>query len=450
MQSKKIILFIFLLLGSKLCTAQEVWSLEECVAFAIEHNLQLRDFKYNALSGKETYKQSVRNVLPSINAFSNYNIRFGRSIDPNDNSIINTDFFSNNYSLESSLDIFRGFQKINGIKASKFLYKATKEEALQQKYLLAFRVMQAFYDIQFAEGLLAISKEQQAVSQANYDFVKKQIELGVKAGADLYEAESLLLSDKLKVTQSNNQLTAAKLTLIQEMNLENATDISIQVALPEKMDNEENNMVQSDSIFSKAKDFLPILKARQFQVKATKKQIAVARGALYPSLSLFGGYGTGFFETTTDADGETIPFRDQFRDNTFRFVGVSLNIPISNGWSGRSNVKQRKIAHLRAKNNLEQQKQELFQTIQQLVQEYNALQIEYAQSQQKVEAQQLSFTIAQKRYEKGLINALDLFTAKNLFANAQNENLLVRLRSEVNKSTLDFYRGLPIFNIDTR
>ncbi|WP_394748165.1 TolC family protein [Spongiimicrobium salis] len=448
MPLKNYIIVLFFLMISKPILAQEQWSLEECVAYAIAHNLQVKDLSYTTQSNKETYKQSIRDVLPRVSADSDYLIRFGRSVDPNDNSIVNTDFFSNNYSLGASLDIFQGFQKINSIKASKFLYKATKEEALQEKYLLAFRVMQAFYDIQFAEGLLAISKEQQQVSQANYDLVKKQIDLGVKAGADLYEAESLLLSDKLTVTQSKNQLIAAKLSLIQEMNLENATDISIRASLPEKTD--DNIAVESGAIFSKAQEFLPILKARELQVKAAKKQVAVARGALYPSLSLGGDIGTGFFETTVDESGETIPFRDQFRDNTFRRIGFFLSVPISNGWSRRSAVKQQKIAYLRAKNNLEQQRQELFQTIEQLVQEHNALQIEYAQSLQKVEAQQLSFTIAQKRYEKGLINALDLFTAKNLFASAQNENLLVRLRSEVNKSTLDFYNGLPIFNINAK
>ena len=91
---------------------------------------------------------------------------------------------------------------------------------------------------------------------------------------------------------------------------------------------------------------------------------------------------------------------------------------------------------------------ELKQTIQQLVQEYSALQTEYEQSNQIMESQNLAFTIAQKRYEKGLISALELFTAKNLFASSQNENLQVRLRAEVNKSTLDFYRGLPIFSIN--
>lgn len=442
------LVFFFSLLVVTNGLSQDTWTLDECVDFALEHNLQLNDFEYTADANRETYRQSFRDLLPSINANSNYNIRFGRSVDPNDNSIVTTDFFSNNYSLDATLDLFRGFQKVNAIKAAKLLYNATQEISLQQKYLLAFRVMQAFYDIRFFEGLVAISKEQLAVSQSNYDLVLRQIELGLKAGADLYEAESLLLTDKLNVTQSENQLLAAKLNLIQQMNLPGTDDISIEVAIGEEPAPDNPAPIQTDSIFEEAKNFIPIIKARELQLKAAKKQVAAARGDLYPSLTLFGGYGTGYYETTRDTLGMTIPFRDQFRDNTFQFVGVNLSIPISNGWSGRSRVKQQKIEQLRAKNNLDIQKQELFQTIQTLVQDYRSLEIEFEQSSQSMEAQNLAFTIAQKRYEKGLINALELFTAKNLFANAQNENLQVRLRLEINKSTLDFYRGLPVFNIN--
>ena len=412
------------------------------------YNLQLNDFEYTNQGNRETYRQSVRNLLPSVNASSSYLISYGRAEDPNTGTFVNQDFYSNNYSLESSIDLFQGFQKINSIKASKFLFKATQEEVLQQKYLLAFRVMQAFYDIQFFEGLVEISKEQLIVSQSNYNLVEKQVELGLKAGADLYEAESLLLTDKLNVTQSNNQLAAAKLTLIQEMNLENTSEIAIQKDLQEEVSNFESEEMKSDSIYTEARAFLPMIKAQELRAKAAKKQVAVSRGRLYPSLSFFAGIGTGYFETTRDTLGNTLPFREQFRDNTSQYIGVNLNVPISNGWSARSRVKQSKIEKLRAENNLKTQEQELFQAIQQLVQDYNSLEVELVQSNQKMEAQNLAFTIAQKRYEKGLINALELFTAKNLYASAQNENLQVKLRSEINKSTLDFYRGLPVFDIN--
>ena len=211
--------------------SQETWTLDECVAYAIEHNLQVKNTNYDKDSSKESYRQSIRDLLPSVSGSTNYTINYGRSADPNTNDYVNTEFFSNNYSLGASLDLFQGFQKMNTIRASKFIYKATQEDVLQQKFLLAFRVMNAFYDIKFNEGLVANSLEQLEISQANYDLVKKQVDLGMMAGADLYEAESGLLADKLLVTQNRNNLANAKLVLLQEMNLIDQNDITLQETL---------------------------------------------------------------------------------------------------------------------------------------------------------------------------------------------------------------------------
>jgi len=437
----------FVLLVSLISFSQEKWTLDECVAYAIEHNLQVKNTAFNNDSSKESYRQSVRDLLPSVSGYTDYTIRYGRSADPQTNDFVNTDFFSNNYSLGANLDLFRGFQKLNTIKATKFIYKATQEDVMQQKFLLAFRVMRAFYDIQFYEGLVANSLEQLEISQGNFDLVQKQVELGIMAGADLYEAESNLLGDKLLVTQNKNLLANAKLILMQEMNLTDVDTIEIQETLEEVIP-EQNEEVILDSIYQTARNFVPLVKSQEYRVTAAKKQLHATRGSLFPSLSLVAGYGTSYFETNVDENGNVIPFKTQFNDNTSKFVGAQLNIPISNGWSAHSRAKQQKIAYMQAKNNLEIQEQELFKLIQQLVQDNQAILAEYDQSTQKVKAQQLAFTIAQKRYEKGLINALELFQAKNLYGIAQNENLQAALKLKVNQRTIDFYSGLPIFNIN--
>ncbi|WP_108870246.1 TolC family protein [Aquimarina aquimarini] len=447
MDYKNKIVYFLLILVSNAMFSQESWSLDDCITYAIKHNLQVKDYKYNQDVNKETYRQSVRDLLPNVDAYSRYNIRYGRSVDPNNNSIVNTDFFSNDYGVNAEIDLFQGFQKVNMIKATKLLYKAANEETLHQKYLLAFRVMRAFYDIHFMQGLLEISKEQQAVSANNHKLVKKQVTLGQKAKADLYEAESVLLADELLVTQNENNVAAAKLKLIQEMNLEEVTTISIQPFINKNPEGEDAISFDKDSIYNQAKGFVPIIKAQELRTKAAKKQVAVARGGMYPTLSFFAGYETGYFETNINQSGMVIPFRTQIKDNVSKYVGVSLNIPISNGWSRRSRVKQQKVEMMRVNNNFDIQKQEMYQTIQQLVQEMSALQREYQQSSQKMKAQLLAFKIAQKRYERGLINTIDLNQSKNLLANSQNENLQVQLRLRVNQSTLNFYKGLPVFNI---
>ena len=430
--------------------SQDSWSLDACISYALKHNLKLNDLNYSAKSSKESYRQSFRELLPSLNASSNYGISYGRSVDPNNNTIISTDFFSNNYSIDASIVIFQGFQKLNTIAATKFLYKASQEESQQEEYLLAFRVMAAFYDVQFYEGLLEISKEQVSISLSNFNLIVKQIELGLKAGADKYEAESVLIGDKLLVTQNENNLQAAKLKLVQEMNLENVTEININHDDALELQKEKVKEVISDSIYTKSLSFIPIIKAQEFRVKAAKKAVTIAKGNLYPSLSLAAGYGTGFFETNVDeTSGRVIPFKTQINDNAFQFIGVSLNVPIFDRWTARSQIKQQKIALLKETNNLDIQKQELNKLIQELVQTYYATQVEYEQTTQSEESRLLTFNIAQKKYDKGLISTLDLFQSKNLYTKSQSENLQVKLKLKVQRKTLDFYRGLPVFNINT-
>jgi outer membrane protein TolC len=445
----KNIIRLSILIISLTSYAQNSWSLDDCVDYALTHNLKLNDLNYSTKSNKESYRQSFRELLPTVTANSSYNIQYGRSIDPNNNAIVSTDFFSNNYYINGSITIFQGFQKLNKIASSKFLYEATQDEALQEKYLLAFRVMSAFYDVQFYEGLAEISKEQVNISLSNFNLVEKQIELGLKAGADKYEAESILIGDKLLVTQSENKLKAAKLKLIQEMNLENIVDIKINMLDAVVTKEEIIQEMEVDSIYNKALSIMPIIKAQENRVKAAKKEVSFAKGNLYPSLSLSAGYGTGFFETNVDASGSVIPFNTQIKDNASQFIGLSLRIPISERWSSRSQIKQQKIALMQAANNLDIQKQELQKLIQELVQSYEATKAEYKQTKQSEASRLLAFTIAQKKYDKGLISTLYLYQSKNLYANAQNENLQVKLKLKVQTKTLDFYNGLPVFNIKT-
>ena len=441
------ILIIFTLFITSQVLAQENWSLDQCIDHALHHNLQLNDLNYNTASNNESHRQSFRALLPSVSANSSYFVQYGRSVDPNNNAIVSNDFFSNNYSLNANIDIFRGFQKLNTIASTNFLHSATQQEALQEKYMLAFRVMTAFYDVQFFEGQLQISTEQVDISLKNYNLVKKQVELGLKAGADLYEVESVLIADKLLVTQAKNNLKAAQLRLIQEMNLEHKTEIQINTAEEMLIKKEAPSFMTVDTVYEEAVTFMPMIQAQKLRVHAARKDIAIARGSLYPSLSLSAGYGTGFFETNVDATGKVIPFNTQIKDNASQFVGLSLRIPISNRWRSRSQIKQQKIALDRATNNLNIQKQTLNKVIQELVQGYESSVEEYEQTKQSEVALLLAFQIAQKKYEKGLISAVALYQSKNLYANAQNVNLQMKLKLMVQKKTLNFYMGLPVFNI---
>jgi len=428
--------------------AQESWSLDACISYALDHNLMVEDFQLSEASREETYKQSYREFLPYVGGGMGYNIRYGRSVDPNTNVITNTNFFSNNYSVNASVEIFRGFQRSNAIEASRFLLKAAQQDIRHEKYLLAFRVMTAYYDVLFYHEQLKISQEQVTVSQSQYDLVKRQIELGLKAGTDLHEAEAVLISDQLVVTQTQNNLKASLMTLYHEMNLENTVDFIIDTT-EINFQSDFNDLEQNpESVFQSALALLPDIRARQLRLEAAEKEMAITRGNLYPGLNISGGYGTGFYETRLNSTGEIIPFGNQFRDNASYYIGLTLNIPIVDRGRIRSGINQQKIAVRQTVNQLNIQKQEIEKLIRKLVLDYKAAQAELLQSRQSEASAKLVAEVAQKKYEKGLVSIIEFNLTKSMYAKAQNENLQIRLKLLVLEKTLNFYKGLPVFDIN--
>ncbi|MGB0521822.1 MAG: TolC family protein [Flammeovirgaceae bacterium] len=424
--------------------AQESWSLDECISYAMANNLELKDLKYNEASESENHKQSYRNLLPTVQGAANYTINYGRSVDPITNGYITNSFFSNTYTLNGTLEVFRGFQKLNMIKAADLLRKAAQEDIQQEKYMLAFRVMSAFYDIRFAEEFVKLSEGQLGISEENYAFIKRRVELGQLAKADLYEAEALVATDKLALAQAENQWKEAQMRLIQEMNLPNAAEIQLKADAETFMETAYEG--SQDSVYQNALAFMPVIKSQQLQLDAARKEIAAARGSLYPSLTFTAGYFSGYFETLVDAENNTLPFWTQIEVTTAKRIGFNLSVPIFNRGLERSRIQQRKIEFERSANNLNRQKQELYNVIQELIRNQKAIENELALSIAQVESQEIAFAIAQKRYKKGMISVLELHRAKNMLASAQNEKLQVKMRLKVNKKTLDFYNGLPIFN----
>ena len=146
----------------QLC-AQEKWTLNDCINYALKNNLQLKDAGMTEQLAELNYRQSKWNMLPGIGAESNAGMNYGRSVDPNTNGIVNTSFFNNSYYLAASVDLFRGFMYQNKVRYREFKKEAAANTRLNAADDLAFSVMDAFFNVVYFEELLQIANEQNAL-----------------------------------------------------------------------------------------------------------------------------------------------------------------------------------------------------------------------------------------------------------------------------------------------
>jgi outer membrane protein len=442
------LLILTMVINSRITSAQKTWSLDECIQYALQNNLDIASKEISTAVDKEHFNQARRNRLPSLGAGSNYNINFGKSVDPNTNDVTYSSFASNSYGINSSLTLFNGFVKKNTIDYNRFSYLAGMAEETALKNEIAFDVMNAFHSTLYYKGFLEIVKQQKELSELNLEKVKKEAEVGISAKTDVLEIEARLADEELLVIRTDNNYKAALLELKRIMHYP-----VNEILLPEKVS--DSNLIQStmfenaDSVYQLALQHLPTVKAKNQQLKAVEKTLAIAKGYLMPSVSVSGGYNTGFYETRTDEEGKPISFQDQLKNNASQNIGFSLSIPLFNRWSTRSEIKLYKLNLEKQKVELENYKNQLYYEIESYCQELSAISAEYIQAKKQTESNELAFEVAEKKKEQGLINILDFYTSKNLLSNAQSELLRSKLMYLLKRKTIDFYLGKPVFGINS-
>lgn len=424
--------------------AQEKWTLDQCIAYAISNNLDLKITGLQNEINKENLNQSKRNLLPSASLSSGANNSYGRSLDYTSYEYVNTSQFYSSFSVSGGIDIFRGFTKQNTISFRKMTHLAGMEDEKQLEYNIAFTVMEAYYYTLYYNGLIEIVREQKQLSELNLEQTRKQVNLGLKAKSDLLEMESRLAKEELSLIQTQNYFKTELLNLKQAMNIATGEDFEIDLSSPE-MGISPAEETSPSEIYSTAMDFYPAIQASEIRKEAAAKNISIAKGGLWPQLSMSAAYATNY--SALKENENTVSFRDQFKNNAYQYIGVSLNIPVFNRLNTRSDVKKAKLNYLQAETELEQKSQELLNEISQNYQELESYLAEYEQLVKQVDYAQVAYEAAEKKLAQGLISIIELYDSKNILAQAKSDLLRTKLQYIIKKKTIDYYLGKPVFEI---
>ena len=439
MQIKQIILsIVVLILIENSLQAQQKWSLNQCISYALENNSDIKDFDIQEKLSREAFNQSKRNLLPGINAFSSAGLSYGRSIDPITNDYITREFFNNSYDLGASVTLFNGFRLQNQIKYQKFRKQISEYNRLNAMDDLAFQVMTAFFDVFYFQGMHEIASGQVETSKINLETTEKQVQVGLKAKSDLLEMRANLEKEEVNRIQIENSKKSAMLRLLQHMNF---TSSHAPELIAEPLETVSEVKYDVKILSTTFTTWSPYYLSFEADFKASEKYLAVSRSNLYPYITARMSVYTGFSETNKNTNGRVIGFGTQFQNNQSRYLGVSLGFPVFNRWANRSGIKTAKLEVERAKNRLESEKQKLCFAVENDLNELEALMKEYMQFQKQNEADLLAFQAAEKKFDQGLINVVEYYIAKNRLANSGSQVLRAQLQWEIKKKTIDFYQG---------
>jgi len=438
--------FSVIVLGLGSVFAQKTWTLEECIVYALENNIQIKQSRLQTETAEINLRQSKLDFAPSANMGTNLNYNWGRNIDPVTNIYNNNQTLNNNYSLNGRLDLFNGMQKWNQLRKNELDYQASELISQEMENNISLLLTRAYLTILFNHELLKVAQEQVEVTRAQIDRTSKLVEAGTLPKGDLLEIQAQGATEETNLITAENNLALSYLDLKQYLDLPAETQFDID--RPQIELSSELQIIPSEQVYANAVDIMPEIKGGEVNLESANRAVKIAKGSLYPTLSLSGGIGTNYNdkqrESILDQSSPIMSFGDQIKNNRGEYMTVSLNIPIFNGYMARSSVSRAKVQSINQNFNLQIRKNELRKNIEQKYHDAIAAYKTFNASMISVESLSESFKYTEEKFNVGMVNSVDYSLAKIKLTQAQSQLIQAKYDYIFKTKILDFYMGIPL------
>lgn len=451
--------------------AQEVWSLEKCIQYAKDNNIQIRQTELQADLQKRVELQSKARFLPSVNGQASNNYNFGRTIDPFTNQFVENKTVSAQAFLSSNLNVFNGFQNWTGAAQAHYDHLASIKDIETRKNDISLSIATAYLQILFGKELVKNAENQLEITKLQRDRISRLVNAGSLAESNLFDIEAQFARDELQKVNAENNLNLYYLQLFQYLQLDISTEIEVQVPGNIAIDG-SGILAGADDVYKAALDIMPELQAQKLRLKSAEYGLKYAYGSMSPRLSLSASYGSiysgnnkaGVGQPTTilvpftivDGNNNSYTFYNpqtgydsyqtksvgtQFKENVNKSIGFSLTIPIFNNLSTNTAIKRAQVNNLNQKLQLDAAKNTLQQTVQRAHNDAVSALKQYQAAEKLVIAQKESFKYADIKYQQSLINLVEYTDAKIKLSNAENDLIRAKYDYIFKSKVIDFYQG---------
>ena len=421
---------------------QSLWSLQKCIDYALQNNIQIKQQALNSEYYSNQLGQAKFNRLPNLNAGFQNNMSFGRTIGP-DNIYLDINSNSTSGSLNSNVTLWNGFTLTNSVKMADMDLRSTLEDMKKAKDDIMLNIAASYLEILFADELVIVAEDLLKITQLQIDRTNKLVEAGSLAKGSLLEIEAQYAREEVNVVNAQNRLQLAYLALYQFLELPATESFKIEKpTLPEIGAN--LSLLNSMDVFKNAVQLKPAVKSAEFKLESARKQLLIAKGNLMPTLSLGGNYYNFYNNKYTDFQRNKISFSDQLKSNERYGFGVTLNVPIFNRFQARTGVSNAQIQVENTELQLQNTKNLLRKDIEQSYTNALAAFKRYVANQKTVVSSKEAFRYTEEKFNVGMINSVEYNQSKNNLSKAQSDLLQAKYEYIFRTKILDFYNGLTI------
>lgn len=420
--------------------SQKKWTLKECVEYALKNNITVKQNELNVDLAKLTAKDAKNNFLPDLSASTRGNLSAGTNFNQVTNQRTESStLFGGNLGLNSGATIFNGFRNLNTFKQAKLGIERSKLTLEQIQNDISLRVVNNYLNVLFAKENYNVAKVQSEISQGQIKAAKDRYDNGIIPKADYLNVEATAANDIQNLVTTENALTIAKLNLAQLLQLPSeGFDVEdINVGSP------TSSMYYSsaDLVYQKALTTQPQIKNAELAIKDADYNIEIAKGRFLPTLTASVFTNTNYNFVLKPSGFNNGGLFDQLEGNFGYGLGFSLNVPIFSRFQIKTNVNRQFVNKEISKVNLDNQKLQLQQTIEQAYTDAKAASKAYEAAKVSLASQREAFKNAQESFTLGGMTLFDFDLVRNRLVAAESTLIRNKYDYVFKTKVLQFYYG---------
>ncbi len=434
---------VVFLISSVKSDAQNIWSLQKCVDYALENNIQIKQQQLNTNYIENQVSQAKSNRLPNLNGQIGNDYSFGRSLTYY-NTYENVNSATVSGGLGTNFTIFNGLILNNEIKRYELDLQATIQDLQKAKDDIILNIAGMYLQILFAEELVLVDSAQMEVTNQQISRTRQLVEAGSLAKGAQLEIEAQLAREELQLVNDRNNLQLYYLGLYQLLELPISESFKIEKPLLPEI---KATLALSNSfdVFNNAMSLRPEIKAAQLRVESAQKQLDIAKGYRYPSLTFNANYYNLYNnQYSYIGSDQKIPFDEQLKNNSRSSASFNLSIPIFNRSQVKNGISNANLQIEDYKYRLQSASNTLRKEIEQSYTNAIAALNRYNSTQKAVESMQEAFRYVEEKFNVGMVNSVDYNLQKNQLTAAQSQLLQAKYEFIFRSKILDFYNGIPI------
>lgn len=446
MMKQQSLLFTALLTSALSLSAQEdkQWTLEDCINYALEKNIQLQQNKISLQESEEDVKKAKAALFPSLSFSTGHNV-VNRPYQENSSTVSGTEIissdskttYSGNYGLNAQWTLWNGNQRLNNIKQQKTNREIAQLTVAETENMLKEQIAQLFIQILYADESIAINKGTVEVSRATYERAQELFKEGSISKADLAQLEAQLSNDEYQLVTSESTLRNYKLQLKQLLELDNTKEMSL--VLPHISDEHVMELLPSQTdVYQTALATRPEIKSSKLDIDNAKLAISSAKAGYMPTISL-----SASTSSTTNSSSSN-NWTQQMKYGWNNMIGLSLSLPIFDQRQTKTSIRKARLQYDTTQLNLINAQKELYSTIESLYLDALNAQQQYVAAETKLKSSQTSFDMVSEQFNLGMKNTVELLTEKNNLLSAQQQRIQAKYMAILNRTLLNFYAGQKI------